>query len=61
MKKNYKEMYIDSMVGRQLTEKELNDFSLEMGKRHREKIKEEVRKFYPRTYKVITKWSEKNE
>lgn len=54
-------MNIDDMYGRQLTEEELYEFSLEIGKRHRERIKEEIRKFYPKTYKTITKWSEKNE
>lgn len=52
---------IDSMVGRQLTEEELYKFMLDMRKCNRERMKEEVRKFYPKTYKTITKWSEKHD
>ena len=51
-------MNIDDMYGRQLTKEELYKFMLDIGKRNRERMKEEVRKFYPKTYKAITKWSE---
>ena len=52
-------MKIDDMYGKQLTEEELTEFVLDMRKRHIDKIKEEVRKFYPKAYKTITKWSER--